>query len=67
MSPRNADPRVDRSARNSAAVLCARGQHEDCGQWLGGEDFPDVYNVAAEYRRCGCGCHVEPWPFEHDG
>ncbi len=38
---------------------CWQGDHDDC---------PGVHLVKnpTPAQRCGCGCHVEPWPFEHE-
>lgn len=49
----NTDPRV-RDVRRIVA------DSEECA---GAEGDHERCNG----RRCACGCHVDPWPFEHDG
>lgn len=78
-----ARPLHSTSMASGDAVLCMAGAHELCAAWLAGDtitddvlaaaaSFHDVARIPlghppADSRRCGCACHREPWPFEHDG
>jgi hypothetical protein len=64
-----ADPRNrDRFAIPAHSEACAGdvGDHEACTGTLAHD--PTASHVGRSGPTpCRCPCHVEPWPFEHDG
>lgn len=46
------------SAEQVTGLGCGTGDHDACSGLNTGYLPP---------RACECGCHIEPWPFEHDG
>lgn len=59
-----AEPATDRRT----AACGYSGEHEECDGFHPG---PIAGTPATDHRgqavKCSCACHVDPWPFEHDG